>query len=85
MDEKAKQLILDYQATFGTDTAKRVYDSIKTMSYCDRPDLFVAGQSDVTTYRLGMRGLFLCIKGMIEADPNAKRQEAAEEEPYALD
>lgn len=82
MNEKQKQLILDYQEVFGTDAGKRVRSDLETRFYFK--DSFEAViQSGVPEYaalQLGKREAYLYIIDKIEADPNQEIQEVAETE-----
>ena len=77
MDEKTKQLILDYQEVFGTAAGKRVHDDLATQLNFNA-SFSIAVQSGVPEYtglELGKREAYLYIKDKIEADPNAEVQE----------
>ena len=88
MSYKTKQLILDYQATFGPDHGKRVVDDLQTWSNYTSTFENLVGYAppEKTAFELGKREAFLYILDKIRADPNQEMQEVAETEvPIAVD
>ena len=75
MDEKKKQLVLDYQRLSGVDWGKRILDDLK--SRFDRR-IMPTGVPDVMAFEVGKRDTYLYIIDKIEADPDAVVQEVAE-------
>lgn len=71
-NEEYKQLIQDYQMTFGTDHGKRVYDDLMTRSnYLNTFSAIVqCGLPEHTALELGKRELFLYILDKVKADPD---------------
>lgn len=79
MTDEQKQLLIDYQITFGSDSGKRVYDDImKWSGYNDR--IIPNGLADLTGFELGRRDMFLHIKDKMETEPDEERQDKAESE-----
>lgn len=80
IDEIRKQLILDYQQTFGTDAGKRVLDDLQTRFNfrCSFASIVQCGLPEHTALELGKREAFLYILDKIEADPSQELQESAE-------
>lgn len=78
VDERLKQLILDYQEWNGTDAGKRVLSDLKS-----RFDIRIIpqGMPDCTAFENGKRDVYLYIRDKIEADPNQELQEAEEPSP----
>jgi len=81
MDDVQKQLLIDYQMTFGSDHGMRVLEDLQKWSgYDDRIipvgiDGLVGAISD-----LGRRDMFLHIKDKLETRPDKEIQETAEGE-----
>lgn len=77
MTDKQRQIVLDYQMTFGSDHGRRVYEDLKKWSgYDDR----IIPQGEMTAFELGRRDMFLHIKDKMDADLNEKVQETSESE-----
>lgn len=80
IDEVRKQLVLDYQQTFGADAGQRVYDHLAEMLYYNASFIPVmVGTPQQVAFELGKREAFIEIKRMIEADPDKELQESADE------
>lgn len=75
MDEKTKQLVLDYQRFANTDWGKRILDDLKSR-FDGR--IMPTGMPDVMAFEVGKRETYLYIMDKIEADPDAAVQEVAE-------
>lgn len=75
MDEKTKQLVLDYQHLFGSDRGKRVRDDLNSRF---NGRIMPTGVPDVMAFEVGKRETYLYIVDKIEADPDAVVQEIAE-------
>ncbi len=77
IDEKLKQLILDYQQLAGVDWGKRILSDLKS-----RFDVRIIplGMPDCTAFEVGKRDAYLYIMDKIEANPNQEIQENAEYE-----
>lgn len=75
MNEKEKQLVLDYQRLSSVDWGKRILDDLKS-----RFDglIMPTGVPDVMAFNVGQRHTYLYIRDKIEADPDAVVQEVAE-------
>jgi hypothetical protein len=75
MDDKTRQLVLDYQLLFGSDRGKRVLDDLKSRH---NGRIMPTGVPDVMAFEVGKRETYLYITDKIEADPDAVVQEVAE-------
>ncbi len=77
IDEKLKQLILDYQQLAGVDWGKRILSDLKS-----RFDVRIIphGMPDCTAFEVGKRDAYLYIMDKIEANPDQEIQENAEYE-----
>lgn len=75
MDEKTKQLILDYQHLFDSARGLRVLDDLKS-----RFDVRILpmGMPDVTAFQVGQRETYLYIMDKFTADPDVEVQDVAE-------
>lgn len=79
VDEKRKQLIIDYQTVFGTEAGKRVYDHLLQSNYYDASFILVmTGTPEQVSFELGRREAFIQIMKMMKADPNRELPETAE-------
>lgn len=77
MTDEQRQLLIDYQTTFGSDSGRRVYDDImKWSGYNDR----IIPCGEITGFNLGRRDMFLHIKDKMETEPDAETQTEAESE-----
>jgi len=77
MTDEQKQLLIDYQTTFGSDSGKRVRDDIRKWSgYDDR----IIPNGELTGFELGRRDMFIYIKDKMETDPDSETQTEAESE-----
>lgn len=71
--DKAKQLIRDFQGTFGTPEGKRVLDELSKECFEGR-NTFVLNNPDGTAFNEGKRYVILYIRDMLTKDPNVVRQ-----------
>lgn len=80
MDEKTKQLILDYQNIFSGDAGKRVKDDLaERFHYNAIFELIIkTGPPEQTAFELGKRDAYLYILDKLTADPNEEQQTVAE-------
>lgn len=79
MDERQKQLIIDYQYVFESDAGRRVAADLE--ENFDPPTVKLSiGNSDETAFWLGQRSVVLYIAGQIKENLNRQRQEVAESE-----
>ena len=74
----AKQLIMDYQGTFGTAEGKRVLEDLAKKCFEHQPT-FTGEETHRTANREGMRYVILNIRSMIDMNPNEVKQETAKE------
>jgi chaperone required for assembly of F1-ATPase len=80
MDEKAKQLLIDYKRTFGSQEGTKVFENIKKFCGAERLS-FVPESPTVTAYNEGQRSVYLHIKEMLEKDLNTEKNSEIETEP----
>ena len=76
--DKMKQLIMDYQGTFGTAEGKRVLEDLSGRGH-QNTATYVVGDTHHSAYQEGMRCVILHIRAMIAKNPNEDRQEQAKE------
>lgn len=75
MTPEQKQLVIDYQTAYDTDSGRRVYDDLmKWSGYNDR----IIPNGEMTGFELGRRDMFLHIKDKIDTDLNKEVQIQAE-------
>ena len=74
-----KQLLINYKATFSSETGQAVLRDLETFCGYNQP-LFMRGESDTTAFSLGMRNVYLRINRFITADLDNKLQEVQEDE-----
>ena len=72
MEDVAKQLIMDYKATFSTEPGLRVLDDLRR--YCFFNATTYAPESHVMVFREGSRDVVLRIDALIAAKPDAEEQ-----------
>ena len=83
IDEKRKQLILDYRTAFGTDAGQRVYYHLSQVNFYSASFVTVmAGSPQQIAFELGKREAFIQIMEMMKADPDRELQEVAETEEF---
>lgn len=79
MDDKQKQLVLDYKMTFDSEHGKRVYEDLQKWSGFN--DRIIPGDVPaITGFELGRRDFFLHVKDKVDADLDKEVQETAESE-----
>lgn len=76
-DDKAKQLFMDYQGTFGTAEGKRVLEHLSKLCY--EHEATLTSTFSGTAYREGMRRVILYIRTQLAKNPYEKKQEKAKE------
>ena len=76
-DDKAKQLIMDYQGTFGTVEGERVLEHLSKICYEHEATLTPTFSG--TAYREGMRRVILDIRKQLAKNPHDKKQLRAKE------
>lgn len=74
-----KQLLINYKATFSSETGQAVLKDLENFCGYNQP-CFIRGESDATAFSLGMRNVFLRINKFVNADLETKRQEVQEDE-----
>ena len=67
--DELKQLVMDYQGTFGTPEGKRVLKDLETQCYANALT-FVPGSPDGTAFNEGKRYAILHIQRLVAANPN---------------
>ncbi|KKL15803.1 hypothetical protein LCGC14_2501920 [marine sediment metagenome] len=72
-DDKAKQLIMDTQGTFGTPEGKRVLEKL-SLECLEEVSTFVPNNQYGTAFNEGKRYVILYIRGILESDPNKVKQ-----------
>ena len=77
-DDKQKQLIIDYQGTFGTEEGKRVLGRISRLCRENEPS-FVDHNTHYTAYNEGKRCIMLHIRKMLGKSPHDEKQLKAKE------
>ena len=77
IDEAKRQLILDYQSTYGTDSGKRVYEHLSQIfNFESEFDSAVCtGNMYKVALEIGKREAFLKIRNIMKADPDQELQE----------
>lgn len=73
-----KQLLINYKATFGSETGQAVLRDLEEFCGFNHP-CFIRGESDTTAFSLGMRNVFLRINKFMKADLETEQQEVAED------
>jgi hypothetical protein len=71
----SKQLLIDYNVTFTSETGARVLEDIRKFSGYNNP-CFVRGEPDTTAFNLGQRNVCLRILSFLER-MKEERQEVA--------
>ena len=77
-DDKAKQLIMDMQGTFGTEEGKRVLVNLSEKCR-EHVATYVSQDTHHTAYLEGMRSVILYIRLMLAKDPHKQKQERAKD------
>lgn len=74
-EQRRKQLLMDYKATFATEQGLRVLADLRRALFADR-QTFVSERPHDTSFNSGVRDAWLYLNRQIEADPAkmAKRQ-----------
>lgn len=78
MTDEQKQLVLDYQITFDTDSGRRVKADLENK--CRFNQVFDCDDAMILSQVTGERNVFVYIKQQVETDLDEKRQETAESE-----
>jgi hypothetical protein len=78
MNQDMKQLLINYKATFASETGQAVLKDLETFCGYNNP-CFFRGESDMTAFTLGGRNVFLRIKKFIDADLETNQQEEVED------
>lgn len=79
MTPEQRQLVLDYQITFDTDSGRRVKADLEKWS-CFNDRIIPSDQPSLTGFELGRRDMFLHIKDKLDTRLDIERQETAESE-----
>ncbi len=77
-DDKAKQLIMDMQGTFGTEEGKRTLTALSEKCR-EHVATYVLQDTHHTTYFEGMRSVIIYIRMMLAKDPHKEKQLKAQE------
>lgn len=81
MIDEQKQLVIDYQITFDSDSGRRVFENLRKWSgYEDRIEPTPDDTLATLGFALGKRNMFLHIIDKINADPSKEVQTEAETE-----
>ena len=67
--DEIKQLVMDYQGTFGTPEGKRVLEDLEKQCYANALT-FVPGSPDGTAFNEGKRYVILHIQRLVAANLN---------------
>ncbi len=80
-DDKAKQLIMDMQGTFGTEEGKRVLAKLVSLTTYGKSGIKSDGPIDTNRliYDEGQRAVVLYILNMLAKDPHKEKQLKAQE------
>ena len=73
-----QQLLINYKATFSSETGQEVLKDLENFCGYNHP-CFARGESDMTAFSLGGRNVYLRIKKFLDADLNQERQEVTED------
>ena len=71
--DKAKQLIRDFQGTFGTSEGKSVLEHL-SKECLECVSTFKSGSQHDTAFNEGKRYVILYIRGVLAKDPHMERQ-----------
>lgn len=77
-DDKARQLIIDYRETFGSEHGKRVLEHLAENGY-ERKATYSGEETHRAAYREGMRCVILHIRAQLAKNPHEPKQEKAKE------
>jgi len=76
INDKRKQLLIDYRVTFNSETGARVLRNLEEFAGYN-VSCFHRGEADMTAFALGQRNVVLRIKAFLDADPDQILQEEA--------
>lgn len=75
-EAEAKQLVMDFLNTFGSEGGKRVLERLSKLCNENEPT-YVDGNTHGTAYKEGQRSVILHIRKMLAKNPNEKKQQVA--------
>jgi hypothetical protein len=80
-DREAKQLVIDFKTTFGSESGKRVLAKLRNMSTYDRSSISADKTKKIDIDRLvydeGQRAVIIYIQKMLGKDPYEEKQKVA--------
>lgn len=75
--DKAKQMLIDFSVTFGSEAGQRILKTLE--NYCGYNGLCFEKKANVTAFNLGARSVYLFIKNNLEFAKNERLENERQE------